>query len=87
MKKQPHTTVRRFPDQILTDDQGMVRVTLLHSDDVITVKGHKITVSDIPVSRYSLRCGHTGHGIALSANDVVFCPECETNEYVVTARG
>jgi hypothetical protein len=86
-KSKTDTNERRFPDQVLTDNKGLVRITLMNPEAVLIVQGHKVIVRDIPLSFYTLNCGHTGRGIALSQNDVVFCSECERNEFVARARG
>lgn len=78
---------RRYPDQILTDDHGLVRLVGLAQNAVVTIHGRKINANDIPQSFFTLDCSHTGRGIALKAGDVVFCEPCGTDRFVSRARG
>lgn len=78
---------RRYPDQILTDDKGLVSVGALHPNATIRVLGRRIKASQIPMSFFALNCGHTGKGIALKVNDVVFCEKCGVDKSVSRSRG
>lgn len=78
---------RRYPDQIQTDDRGLVSIGSLHPNATIRVHGRRIKASQIPMSFFALKCGHTGKGIALKVNDVVFCEQCGVDQFVSRSRG
>lgn len=79
-------TIPRFSDSILTDNKGMVRLRDLKHNEKIVIKGRTIVASSIPLSNYSLECGHIGQGIAIAVGSVLFCEECKDDKFVVKAR-
>lgn len=76
----------RFSDSILTDDRGMVRLSELNPQARIKVRGRYIVAKDIPLSAYFLDCNHTGQGIAIAENQIIFCDTCRENRRVASAR-
>lgn len=78
---------RKYPDSIMTDSGRMVRLTSLGPDDSIRVHGRKVYGRDIPLTVYTLDCGHSGKGVAVAVRDVVFCDECSKTSFVAKARG
>lgn len=79
-------TIPRFPDSILTDNRGMVRLRDLKPNEKVVIQGRSIVASSIPLSNYSLECGHIGQGIAITVDSVLFCEECKDDKFVVKAR-
>lgn len=82
---------RRYPDSILTDDRGMVRLSDLAADEVIYLRSagnviRRIKAGDIPLTAYTLECGHRGRGIALSVGNVLFCDSCMEDKAVTSAH-
>lgn len=85
--RQAETRERKYPDSILTDGGRMVRLASLGPNDSIRVGGRKVFGRDIPLTVYTLNCGHTGKGVAVAVRDVVFCDTCSTDGFVAKARG
>lgn len=79
-------TIPRFSDSILTDNKGMVRLRDLKPNEKVVIHGRSIVASSIPLSNYSLECGHIGQGIAITVDSVLFCEECKDDKFVVKAR-
>lgn len=76
----------RFPDSILTDDRGMVRLSELSPQTRVKVRGRYIVAKNIPLSAYFLDCTHTGQGIAIAEGQIIFCEKCRENRRVASAR-
>lgn len=86
MKKNTTVDTVRFPDSILTDDRGMLRLSDLDPQSRIKVRGRYIVVKNIPLSAYFLDCNHSGQGIAIAEGQVIFCETCKETRRVASAR-
>ena len=86
MKKNTNLDIVRFPDSILTDDRGMVRLSELNPQARIKVHGRYIIAKNIPLSAYFLDCNHSGQGIAITEGQVLFCEPCKETRRVASAR-
>lgn len=81
------TLHRNHPDEIYVDGSTRpVRVTYLDPDEVLSIRGRTIRVGDIPLSLYTLECGHKGKGIAVQVGNTVFCDTCQDGKTVVKSR-
>lgn len=86
MAKATITQEVRYPDSILTDDRGMIRLRDLNPQARIKVHGHYIMAKKIPLSIYTLSCGHKEQGIAVTVKELIFCESCQDTKEVVLAR-
>lgn len=86
MAKATKTQEVRYPDSILTDDHGMIRLRDLNPQSRIKVHGRYIRVNKIPLTIYTLNCGHKDQGIAVTVGELIFCDECHGTQEVVLAR-
>jgi hypothetical protein len=77
---------QRFPDSVLTQNRGMVRLTELEPNERIKVAGRWVKVDSIKLNAAILTCGHPIRGIALTENDVVFCDSCKDQSFVATVN-
>lgn len=49
----------------------------------IVVDGRRISLKDLPLVSYLLKCGHYGRNHAIMLNDLVFCDTCKDTMQVV----
>lgn len=49
----------------------------------VMVDGRRITLKDLPLSVYLLKCGHYGRDYGIMLNDLIFCPTCKDTIKVV----
>lgn len=80
-------TKTRDPDGIWTDNMGYVRALNLSPDTEIVVRGKTLRAGDVPYVAYTLSCNHSGRGIAIAKEDVLFCATCSKNSFVVRVIG
>lgn len=80
-------TERKYADEVLTENRGIVRVTRIHPESVLVIHKRKIQAKDIPFNIYTLECSHKGKGIAIKENDTIFCEDCSDSRKVVRSRG
>lgn len=76
----------RYPDSVLTQNLGMVRITEVDPTTRLKIAGRWIVAADIPLNAVFLSCGHPIRGIALAENNVVFCETCKENVFVATVN-
>lgn len=82
------TTTRRHADEIIPDGYKQpVRITQMNPDRIIVVRGRNVRVGDIPLSIFTLDCGHKGKGIAVAEENMIFCDDCKDIKRVLRARG
>lgn len=72
-----------YADILQTDNRGEVRVTQLHPNTVLKIAGRTFLAKDVPLTVYTLKCGHKDSGIAVEEKDLVFCDKCADNSHVV----
>lgn len=77
----------RDPDGIWTDNLGYVKALSLSPDTELVVRGKTLKAKDVPYVAYTLSCGHSGRGIAITNRDVLFCVTCSENSFVVRVVG
>lgn len=75
-----------YADTIQTD-RGPVRLSNLRPEQSISINGRRIKASQIPLSYYTLECGHKGQGIAVQAGNTIFCETCKSQKTVSRSRG
>jgi hypothetical protein len=76
----------RYADSIKTDNRGMVRLSELSPDDTVVIQGRSISAKMIPLSNYTLECGHTGQGIAVTNGRAFYCEVCKDTKFVARVR-
>lgn len=76
----------RYADSLKTDDRGMVRLSELAPNDIVVIQGRKIQAKMIPLSNYTLECGHIGQGIAVTEGRAFYCESCKDTKFVAKAR-
>lgn len=72
---------------MITTDRGPVRLSSLRPEQTVTIHGRRIKVGQIPVSFYTLECGHKSQGVAVNAGHLIFCESCQTQKVVVVSKG
>lgn len=85
-RRKPAVEEIRYADSLKTDNRGMVRLGELGPDDIVIIQGKRITANMIPLSNYTLECGHTGQGIAVSVGRAFYCETCKDMKFVTKAR-
>lgn len=75
LKQSGHVLAIKNPYLIRTDDGKSVDISKSNPDRVLTIRGHKFKVKDIPIGVARLSCGHTVRGIVFTENDVVYCDQ------------
>lgn len=82
------SNVRKHPDEVWpTGAQQPVRITLMNPNKRIRIGGRTVRVGDIPLSLFTMNCGHKAKGIAVAVGDTMFCVECQDDRRVVASRG
>jgi hypothetical protein len=76
-----------YGDSITLDNGKTVRLSKLPLDAVITIRGRKIKVADIPLVAAKLKCGCLIRAIAVQKRDVIFCDEHHVESFVVEVIG
>jgi hypothetical protein len=72
-----------YGDGIKLDNGRFVRLSKLPLDEVITLRGRKIKVADIPLVAARLKCSCLIRGIAVELRDVIFCDEHHVESFVI----
>lgn len=85
-QRKPVVEEIRYADSLKTDNRGMVRLGELDPDDIVVIQGKKIAARMIPLSNYTLECGHTGQGIAVTTGRAFYCETCKDMKFVTKAR-
>lgn len=63
----------RNPYELKTDN-GVIDISKQRNlNKTIKINGHRIRISEIPITGATLSCGHTVRGIAFSLGDLVYC--------------
>lgn len=80
-----NTTAREYPDQLITDNRGTVRVSELAPNTRLVIAGREFRAGDVLLSDYVLDCAHTGKGIQVNKGDSIYCPDCGEQKPVARA--
>lgn len=81
------TKTYQHPDQVMTSNRGLVRITRINPNARLVINGRTIHARDIPLSIFTLDCSHKDKGIAVSTGDTIFCEPCQDYRKVTSARG
>lgn len=52
---------------------------------VRNAEGKRVSLKDLPLTAYTLKCGHFGRDYAILLGDLVFCEACKDQVRVVKA--
>lgn len=85
-RRKPVVEETRYADSLKTDNLGMVRLSELAPDDIVVIQGRSIAARLIPLSNYTLECGHVAQGIAVTVGRAFYCADCKDTKFVTKAR-